>query len=240
MNTQAVTTVSAPALSSIIHYGITPKSNQTVSKTLSDLGISLMKTSPSDLQPHVILSNPQANHPVYERYLSVFVRAAGLNKSYRVSDPYHAFTGTIPTFFNPPLIIFSFEIAKIDETKAAYIRTEYNASECLVQGKPAFTMAFNIEKLRALTSEPSLITTTPCSSTAVNINSARQYLLALKMIDGILKANQYAHSPDNEDLNPAEDGPNEEFDLRVVYHHGTDVEMAEGSGMPGLDYLGCC
>jgi hypothetical protein len=49
-----------------------------------------------------------------------------------------------------------------------------------------------------LMAEPNLITTTPGTNNAINIHAYRYYVMAMKMIDAILRTNQYPFRDNNE------------------------------------------
>lgn len=181
---------------SIIYYGAPVKGTQVVSEELKARGINLLRSS-----PYVIgtVGIRLANAPSYDNYLENIassLQSAETDTMVPVigSDrPFYPFTHkSTPVFTRDPAILWSYEKTPTSAPdQLDTIRDRFNASETTAHGKPAFMATLTSVQVRELVSSTSPSETTPASTTAINIQAYKVYLLLHRVFDAFMRMHQY-------------------------------------------------
>lgn len=177
---------------SAFYLGDLPKVNQTVPASLSDKAINLVPTPPGKLPVIVTNTNYQPNHDIFVRNLPAFVRAAATGVHVQISRKWlpleRAF---LPDCAKIPQVCWSYP-SRVSSDYVNGLRGFIpNLQETVIKGKPALIAPLTTDMVKRVVQDGAL-QTTPSNLTSININSYRAYLNAYKIIDAILRTNQYA------------------------------------------------
>jgi hypothetical protein len=177
-------------MTSIVYLGNLPKASQVVSSDLRARGINLLKAAPSDLRPFV-LADISPNYAIYRTHLSSYIRAAELESTVLLNDPYRQFGNkTFPSFYRAPSIIWSFDVPPTEERRNA-MKGEFDAEDTLSKGKPALHAIMTLKNIRDLISKYSPLEVTPSNPSSLNIAAYKQLVVLYRLFDTVCKTHQY-------------------------------------------------
>jgi hypothetical protein len=181
-------------MSATIYFGAPAKSLNTVGKEIRALGLEYDPESPSKVPITAAVDYIQPGYALFKTYLATHVKAASekIAISTRQSIYHPTKHNQIVPILPAPKIIWSYTSAltpeMIDDKK-----NKFNAKETKARGKVAFEATFNGTGTwwTDLKSENGLNRNTPSTSTNMNISSYIMYIFALRLMDAVLRVNQY-------------------------------------------------
>jgi len=180
-------------MTSAVFLGVPPKSSQVVSAELKSRGIPLLRAAPSEVKP-LILSNAPPNYGIYKHSLSSFVRAAETGTAVLMSDPYHLFSWRqIPSFAKHPRVVWNFNTPPAPESRD-HMKQLFDADDTIAKGKPALVAVMSTKSVQDLVTQFNPVQTTPGSTSSINIQAYKQYLLLHRLFDTVCRTHQYAYN----------------------------------------------
>jgi hypothetical protein len=187
-------------MTSVLHLGLPPKTNQTVPADLASRGITLLKAGPHQL--NAIVSN-QVNQPFHDSYLAnlpAFVEAARSQGPVSIGNGYFPLKfNVMPSIARSPLICWSYT-TRLTQDSIEQLRTTYGCQEDVIRGKATYTARLTVQQLQQLIADTSPVESTPTNSGCMNISGYRAYRNLWKYIHAILVTNQYAYFDTNDQV----------------------------------------
>jgi hypothetical protein len=180
-------------MSSVLYLGEVPKANQSIPEALSSKGINLIPTAPSKIIATIYVEDHQPNHDLFIQNLPAFVTAAESKNAVQISHrwrPLQRFN--TPVYAKQPLICWSYP-ARVPADFVNGLRGWIpGLQETVIKGKAALVGYVEASKISDLKKDGALETTAN-NITSLNISGFRSYLTAHRMIDAILRTNQYPY-----------------------------------------------
>jgi hypothetical protein len=180
-------------MTSIVYLGKAPKISQVISEDLRNRGITLLKAKPSDIKTQIYISSHNHNYSVYQNTFANFARASETDTPTLANEPYRLFANRrTPPFMRIPKIIWSYDNPLSVELRDA-VKGQYGAFDTLAKGKPALTADLNFDQVKILLQSPELPSLlTPGSTSSINLNAFKQYILFHRIFDTVLRVHQYS------------------------------------------------
>jgi hypothetical protein len=215
-------------MSSVLYLGVPPKASQTVPQALADKGIQLIPVPPSKINTTVTNEDHQPNHDLFVANLPAFAEAAASKISVKISKRWRPLATThLPPYAKTPTVCWSYPTRVSSDFVNGLRGSIPYVQETVIKGKAAFMAPLAISSVPGILQDGAS-STTPGNLSAINIAGYRAWLMAHRIIDGILRTNQYAYKASK---NSAEI---EEFDSRIyVMSKKLKVEAEDLSAKKG-------
>lgn len=223
---------------STIYLGKPLKAGQQSAPELALRDVNLSRIAPSDLHPVILPETIQPLHAVYTKYLNVYCAAAYDNAGKKLTEPFIPFpSADLTTFFRNPRIIWSYS-ARLTNDQIDTIKVQFSAEEVEIKGKPAFLARLTPAEIRVLAAAtPSPLHSTPANERCMNISGYRSYVLASRVINCILRVNQYAYQSENSSDDVDEDNYYHQLHYARFLVSENAIPVASGEGDDGMSAL---
>lgn len=176
------------------YFGGPVPSSKSASAEAKALGIDLMRASPSEINPVVVVDYVQPGHSVYKDFLGAYIQSSihGITISSR-NPPYHPLQNKgVDSTMRLPNLIWNYS-NNLNAEAIAQLKVDIGASETkTITNKGAFEMTITsdaFKRLQAHALKPN--SHTPTGTTHINIAGFSTYLFLNRLFDAFCRANQY-------------------------------------------------
>lgn len=213
-------------MNSLIYLGDIPTDRQSVSELLASRGINYLRTEPSKVVPVVHPSFSLPPYDIYKNNLHAYIRAAHEKSPILLNDPYNIIETTETFSFFPSHIpvLFSFG-SKLREEARDFLKQEFHLDDTVARGKPALKGELSFDQMRMLIRDHNPITTTPTSSSHINLSAAKDLRLMHRIANAFFRLQQYPTVNDEQ----VTDFMHEAIDVALPVGGKDDVDMTEDS-----------
>lgn len=183
---------SATINAAIVHLGAPPTQKQTVSSSLADLGINLLRAQPGDVPFEAWPRTIQLNYSLYRSHIALFMSCAadGVPITLQGASSYKSldYDGDVWNIAYPSLVI-SWLKPIPDEVRDSLLGKGWKNG--VVKGKPVLIKDNpTIEDARDAR-ETKAMMTTPTTPNLMNIQAFRMLLVIMKIAAVFIKTHQY-------------------------------------------------
>jgi hypothetical protein len=210
-------------MSSVLYLGEVPKGTQSTPASLSERGINLTPVPPSKLIASITVEDHQPNHDLFLANLPTFVHSAQTESPAIIAHRWRPLSvHATPPYAKQPMICWNYP-GRVSADFINGLRGSIpGIQETVLKSRSALMAPVPAIKIRDLLTEGAL-QTTPGNLTAINIAGFRSYLTAHRIIDAILRTNQYPYKINSNEI------PVAEFDSRVYLNEDSFSAKKEKS-----------
>jgi len=178
-----------------LYFGAPVKPSQSAHKEATDLGLEMLRASPSEVIVQCIKDYKQPGHTLFSANLPAFIFLSQNPKS-RVSSRnpiyYPLSSKSVSPTFSKPVVVFSFS-RPLNSDQIAEVVRETGSVETRAGGKLAFRHQLSdsalYQKVLGLTPRPT--PTTQSGTGEINIFSLGHYFFLHRLFDAFMRCNQY-------------------------------------------------